>query len=72
MSREGFTFGEVDFWSGISFGISAVRQVLAQESEGELTMDAIARRADVCWLTIYCQFKSRPGLLEALYDYLAS
>ena len=52
--------------------LEAARQVLAQESEGELTMDAIARRADVSRLTIYYQFKSRPGLLEALYDYLAS
>ncbi len=34
-------------------------------------MEAIARRADVSRLTLYYQFKSRPGLLEALYDYLA-
>lgn len=50
----------------------AARQVLAQESEEALTIDAIARRADVSRLTIYYQFKSRPGLLESLYDYLAS
>ena len=35
-------------------------------------MDAIARRADVSRLTIYYQFKSRAGLLEALYDHLAA
>jgi len=52
--------------------LEAARQALAQESEADLTMDAIARRADVSRLTIYYQFKSRPGLLEALYDYLAS
>ena len=52
--------------------LEAARQVLAQESESELTMDAIARRADVSRLTIYYQFKSRPGLLEAPYDYLAA
>jgi AcrR family transcriptional regulator len=51
--------------------LEAARQVLAQESEGALTMDAIALRADVSRLTIYYQFNSRPGLLEALYDYLA-
>ncbi len=34
-------------------------------------MEAIARRADVSRLTLYYQFKSRPGLLEALYDHLA-
>jgi AcrR family transcriptional regulator len=52
--------------------LEAARQVLAKESEDRLSMDAIARRADVSRLTIYYQFKSRPGLLEALYDYLAS
>ena len=52
--------------------LEAARQTLAQESEDALTMDAVARRADVSRLTIYYQFKSRPGLLEALYDYLAS
>ena len=52
--------------------LEAARQVLAQESEDALSMDAIARHADVSRLTIYYQFKSRPGLLEALYDYLAS
>lgn len=51
--------------------LEAARQLLASESETDLSMDAIARRADVSRLTIYYQFKSRPGLLEALYDYLA-
>lgn len=67
MSRKGFTFREVNSWSGATSGSSAFRQVLAQVWEGELAMDAIARRADVPRLTIYYQFKSRPGLLEALY-----
>jgi AcrR family transcriptional regulator len=51
--------------------LEAARQALAQQSENALGMDAIARRADVSRLTIYYQFKSRAGLLEALYDYLA-
>ncbi len=51
--------------------LEATRQILADEPEGALSMEAIARRADVSRLTIYYQFKSRPGLLEALYDYLA-
>jgi AcrR family transcriptional regulator len=51
--------------------LEAARQVLAQESETSLTMEAIALRADVSRLTIYYQFDSRTGLLEALYDYLA-
>jgi len=52
--------------------LEATRQILADESEGALSMDAIARRADVSRLTIYYQFDSRPGLLEALYDHLAA
>jgi len=51
--------------------LEASRQLLAGPTETDLSMDAIARRADVSRLTIYYQFKSRPGLLEALYDYLA-
>lgn len=51
--------------------LEAARQHLASESETDLTMDAVARRADVSRLTIYYQFNSRPGLLEALYDHLA-
>jgi AcrR family transcriptional regulator len=51
--------------------LEAARQLLATESETDLSMEAIARRADVSRLTIYYQFKSRPGLLEALYDHLA-
>jgi AcrR family transcriptional regulator len=51
--------------------LEAARQLLANESETDLGMEAIARRADVSRLTIYYQFKSRPGLLEALYDHLA-
>jgi AcrR family transcriptional regulator len=50
--------------------LDAAREVLAQELDTELSMDAIARRADVSRLTIYYHFNSRPRLLEALYDYL--
>jgi AcrR family transcriptional regulator len=51
--------------------LEGARQVLAEESEGALSMEAIARRANVSRLTIYYQFESRSGLLETLYDYLA-
>ena len=51
--------------------LEAARQLLANESETDLGMEAIASRADVSRLTLYYQFKSRPGLLEALYDHLA-
>jgi len=53
--------------------LRAAREILADESEtADLSMEAIARRADVSRLTIYYQFKSRPGLLEVLYDELAT
>jgi len=53
--------------------LEAARQLLADESNTtEITMDTIARKADVSRLTIYYRFGSRPGLLEALYDHLAA
>ena len=52
--------------------LEAARRALAQERDEALSMEAIARRAGVSRLTIYYQFNSRPGLLEALYDYVAT
>src|SRR5689334_17058442 len=51
--------------------LEAARCLLASESSTDLSMEAIARGADVSRLTIYYQFSSRAGLLEALYDHLA-
>src|SRR5215813_6614831 len=51
--------------------LDAVRGLLSTESGTDLSMEAVARRADVSRLTIYYQFGSRAGLLEALYDHLA-
>jgi AcrR family transcriptional regulator len=53
--------------------LEAARKLLADESNpADFSMENIARVADVSRLTIYYQFNSRPGLLEALYDYLAA
>ena len=52
--------------------LEAARQLLRSESKTDLSMEAIARSADVSRLTIYYQFSSRAGLLEALYDHLAT
>jgi AcrR family transcriptional regulator len=52
--------------------LDAVRELLSSEQSPDLSMDAVARRADVSRLTIYYQFTSRAGLLEALYDHLAT
>src|SRR5258708_22647255 len=51
--------------------LSAARDLLASEDFSEFTMDAVARKADVSRLTVYYQFESKVGLLEALYNYIA-
>lgn len=52
--------------------IDAARFLLAEAaSYMAFTVDAVARRADVARATIYYQFESKTGLLEALCDHLA-
>jgi AcrR family transcriptional regulator len=53
--------------------VSAARSLLAQAaSYTAFTVDAVARRADVSRATVYYQFGSKTGLLEALCDALAA
>lgn len=42
------------------------------ETEASFSIDAVARRADVARMTVYYQFGSKRGLLEALFDSLAA
>lgn len=42
------------------------------ETEASFSLDAVARRADVARMTVYYQFGSKRGLLEALFDSLAA
>jgi AcrR family transcriptional regulator len=51
--------------------LSAARDLLVSEAFSEFTMEAVARKADVSRLTVYYQFESKMGLLEALYNYIA-
>src|SRR5438552_2566365 len=52
--------------------LAAAREVLmADEGFSGFSIDAVARRADVARMTVYYQFGSRVGLLEALSDDLA-
>jgi AcrR family transcriptional regulator len=53
--------------------VAAARALLADES-GPLgfTVDAVARQAGVARMTVYYQFSSKRGLLEALFDHLAN
>ncbi|WP_051837167.1 TetR/AcrR family transcriptional regulator [Streptomyces sp. NRRL WC-3742] len=50
--------------------VAAARAQLTES--GALSLDAVARRADVARATVYYQYKSRVGLLEALCDALAA
>jgi AcrR family transcriptional regulator len=53
--------------------VRAARDLLGDPTAGTaFTIDAVARRADVARMTVYYQFESRHGLLEAVYDDLAS
>ncbi len=52
--------------------IAAARALLAEAtSYTAFTVDAVAKRADVARATVYYQFASKTGLLEALCDALA-
>jgi AcrR family transcriptional regulator len=53
--------------------IAAARELLvAHEGFSGFTIDAIARQAGVARMTVYYQFGSKLGLLEALFDNLAA
>jgi AcrR family transcriptional regulator len=53
--------------------LAAARALLtADEGFAGFSIDAVARRADVARMTVYYQFGSRVGLLEALSDDLAA
>jgi len=43
----------------------------SSETASTFTIDAVAQRADVARMTVYYQFKSKRGLLEAVFDDLA-
>ena len=51
--------------------ISAARELLEDEGAEGFSIDAVARRAGVARMTVYNQFESKAGLLEALFDALA-
>jgi len=53
--------------------LDAARALLAEsKSFTAFTVDAVAKRADVARATVYYQFSSKTGLLEALCDDLAA
>src|SRR6202171_3145813 len=50
--------------------LAAARDQLAEDTS--FSIDAVARRADGARMTVYYQFSSKRGLLEALFDALAA
>lgn len=53
--------------------VAAARELLVAEGGfSGFTVDAVARRAGVARMTVYYQFGSKAGLLEAIYDDLAA
>lgn len=52
--------------------LGAARELLSRAGEAPFTVDGVAELADVARMTIYHQFGSKPGLIAALSDDLAS
>ncbi len=53
--------------------LAATRELLmSNDGFSGFSIDAVARQADVARMTVYYQFGSKVGLLEALCDYLAA
>ena len=52
--------------------LAAARSLLSDERRVTFTVDAIAEKADVARMTVYNQFGSKRGLVEALSDELAA
>ena len=52
--------------------LAAARDLLEDDDAEGFSIDAVAHRAGVARMTIYNQFESKAGLLEALFDSLAT
>jgi AcrR family transcriptional regulator len=52
--------------------LGATRELLTASGVSGFSIDAIAQKADVARMTVYYQFGSKLGLLEALFDDLAA
>ena len=48
--------------------VIAAAQRLLEEGEAQMSLEAVAKAAGVTRLTVYKQFGSRRGLLEAVFD----
>jgi AcrR family transcriptional regulator len=51
--------------------LASARSLLLAKDFSEFSMEAVARKAGITRLTVYYQFVSKAGLLEALYNQIA-
>jgi AcrR family transcriptional regulator len=51
--------------------VAAARILLGDKNQSPFSLDAVAREAGVTRLTVYNQFESKQGLLEAVFDDIA-
>jgi AcrR family transcriptional regulator len=75
MSPRAYTIGQRQLATDLTRGriVAAARDLLADEKgSAGFTLDAVARKANVARMTVYYQFDSKRGLLEALFDDLAN
>ncbi|MDB4877940.1 MAG: TetR/AcrR family transcriptional regulator [Gemmatimonadetes bacterium] len=52
--------------------LTGARELLMDDDAEGFSIDAVARRAGVSRMTVYNQFESKAGLLEALFDSIAA
>jgi AcrR family transcriptional regulator len=74
MSPRAYNIGQRQFARERTRGriVAAARDLLADENgPAGFSLDAVARKANVARMTVYYQFDSKRGLLEALFDDLA-
>lgn len=73
MSARAYTLGKRGISTEKTRGriLSAAMALLRAKDSKGLAVDAVAARAGVSRMTVYAQFSSRNGLLEALFDALA-
>ena len=73
MKRRSYTPGERQrsVEAGRERIVAAARELFEDDEAEGFSIDAVARRAGVARMTVYNQFESKAGLLEALFDSLA-
>jgi AcrR family transcriptional regulator len=74
LSPRGYTLGQRRLAADLTRRriVAAARDVLAAANPADFTVEAVAKQAGVARMTVYHQFASKRGVLEALFDDLAN